>query len=202
MFKIGITVSDKGKDVSVLLRKATEYKDNGKIDDAINILRKAYKEIAKTNIDYPIEIFLRLPLYLQTAGQNDEAWKEFNRLLKEGYLNQNKNKEIVPMVESTIYDKMRLFLQRQKKYDKAISYGIYSILSHALGLYNQKRVKELQSYTDNDFITDKITTLLKKAKKLDLLEDIMQVTKGELNNIPNISFEYFSEKIEALLHKF
>lgn len=202
MFNINITVSDQGKDASELLRKATEYKDKGKINDAINTLRKAYKEIAKTNIDYPIETFLRLPLYLQTAGQTKEAWEEFNKLLKNGYPNQNKCKEIVPMVESTIYDKMRLFLQRQKEYDKAISYGIYSILSHALGLYNQKRIEELKSYTDNEFITDKIATLLKKAKKLDLLENVVKITRMELNKLPNISFEYFSEKVEALLYKF
>lgn len=199
MFNISITVNNQGKDASALLRKTTEYKDKGKINDAINTLRKAYKEIAKTNIDYPIETFLRLPLYLQTAGQNNEAWDEFNRLLKEGYPNQNKSKEIVPMVESTIYDKMRLFLHRQKEYNKAISYGIYSILSHALGLYNQKRMEELKSYTDNEFITEKITTLLKKAKKLDLLENIIQVTRVELSNLPNISFEHFSKKIDAIL---
>lgn len=200
MFNISITVSDQGKNASALLRKATEYKDKGKINDAIHTLRKAYKEIAKTNIDYPIETFLRLPLYLQTAGQTKEAWEEFNKLLKNGYPNQNKCKEIVPMVESTIYDKMRLFLQRQKEYDKAISYGIYSILSHALGLYNQKRIEELKSYTDNEFITDKIVTLLKKAKKLDFLEAVVQITRIELNNLPNISFEHFSKKIETVLN--
>lgn len=200
MFNISITISAQGKEASALLRKATEYKDKGKIKDAINTLRKAYVEISKTTIDYPIETFLRLPLYLQSAGLKNEAWDEFNRLLKEGYPNQNKSKEIVPMVESTIYDKMRLFLHRQKEYDKAISYGIYSILSHALGLYNQKRVEELKSYTDNEFITDKITTLLKKAKKLDLLENIIQVTRVELNNLPNISFEHFSKKIDAILN--
>ena len=192
MFNISITVSDQGKNASALLRKATEYKDKGKINDAIHTLRKAYKEIAKTNI--------RLPLYLQTAGQTKEAWEEFNKLLKNGYPNQNKCKEIVPMVESTIYDKMRLFLQRQKEYDKAISYGIYSILSHALGLYNQKRIEELKSYTDNEFITDKLVTLLKKAKKLDFLEAVVQITRIELNNLPNISFEHFSKKIETVLN--
>jgi len=162
---ISVTVNNQDKNANELLRKATEKKNTGAIDEAIELLKKAYTEIAGTNVDYPIETFLRLPLYLQAAGRSNEAWGEFNKLLKNGYPNQNKTKTLIPMVESHIYDKMRLFLHRQKEYDRAIAYGIFSIISHALGLYNQKRERELSSYTETEFIKSNIVRLLKKQRK-------------------------------------
>ena len=80
--------------VGTLLKKATEQKKSGDINNAILTLKLAYGEIAKTTIEYPVETFLRLPMYLQEAKQNDEAWKEFNKILAYGFPNQIKDKEM------------------------------------------------------------------------------------------------------------
>lgn len=198
-YSVNIIVNDKGKDAASLLRQATQKKDNGEINEAIELLKKAYKEIAKTNTDFPIETFLRLPLYLQIANRPTEAWEEFNNLIKNGYPNQNKVKELIPMHKAHIYDKMRLFLQREKDFDNAVSYGIFSLISQALGLYNQKRNNELKEISKISFITDVITPLLKKSKKLHLLNDLIYITQNQLNKLPNISFEQFKQEIAIAL---
>lgn len=194
-----IVVGNQDKYAAELLRNATEKKDQGKIDEAIELLKKAYKEIAKTNVDYPIDTFLRLPLYLQAAKQPEKAWVEFNNLLKNGYPNQNKIKELIPMQEAHIYDKMRLFLQREKDFDKAISYGVYSLISSALGLFNQNRINEFKSSTENSYLIDRITPMLKKSKKLHLLDTLINITQNHIKKIPNISFEELKYDIEIIL---
>ena len=68
------------KDPDRLLKEATEKKKSGDMDGAIECLRKAYKEIAKTSVNYTVKAYLRLPLYLQYAKRNDEAWSEFHKL--------------------------------------------------------------------------------------------------------------------------
>lgn len=196
---LSIVFNDEDKKAAELLRKATQKKDEGKINEAIDLLRTAYKEIAGTNIDYPIETFLRLPLYLQTANRPEDAWNEFNNLLKNGYPNQNKIKELIPMVEANIYDKMRLFLQREKEFDKAVSYGAFSIICQALGLYNQKRTTEFNAVTERLHVIDRITSLLKKSKKVHLLEQVADVIQNDLMALPNISFEHFAKKIEVIV---
>ena len=64
-----------------LLRDATQKKDEKNLDGAIASLREAYKLMAQSTISYPIETFLRLPLYLQQAGRYAESIQEFERLL-------------------------------------------------------------------------------------------------------------------------
>jgi hypothetical protein len=194
-----IVFNNFGKDASDSLRQATQKKDEGNINEAIELLKTAYKEIAKTNVDYPIETFLRLPLYLQTAGRSKEAWEEFNKLLENGYPNENRIKELIPMHESHIYDKMRLFLQREKEFDNAVSYGVFSLISEILGLYNQKSTNELKETSDISYIIDRVTPLLKKSKKLHLLNDLTKIIQNQLNKLPNVSFEYLRQEIEILL---
>jgi hypothetical protein len=76
------------RDPSELLREATAKKKGGDMEGATKLLREAYVAISKVSTIYSIDTFLRLPLYLQEAGRSDEAWREFNRLLTEGYPNQ------------------------------------------------------------------------------------------------------------------
>jgi hypothetical protein len=116
-----------------LLKVATQKRDAGDINAAIELLRRAYSEIASSHVSYPVSTFLRLPLYLQEAGCAGEAWKEFESLLTHAYPNQLRNSEVLPMEHSQIYDKMRLFLQREKRFDLAVRFGILSYMSWAVG---------------------------------------------------------------------
>jgi len=149
-----------------LFKEATSLKKSGDIDGAILKLRSAYRAIEKTNITWSVQTFIRLPQYLQLAGRNDEAWKEFNNLLL-GYPNQLNVAEVLPMNHSIIYDKMRLFLQKEKRYKKAVVFGIFSYLCWAQGLHLQKRKKLLKEQVGPECIASVLEGLFRKAKMLD-----------------------------------
>jgi len=152
------------KDPSKLLKEATAAKQSGNLDEAISLLRTAYKAISKSDIDYGIKTFLRLPLYMQEANRPEGAWNEFDNLLNKGYPNQSNDPQLVPMNHSEIYDKMRLFLQREGKNDEAVKYGIFSHLSWATGLFLQKRRNEFKDFVSAETLEDIVLKLLKKAK--------------------------------------
>jgi tetratricopeptide (TPR) repeat protein len=139
-------------DPSKLLRKATAQKESGDIEGAITTLRQAYNAISKGQILYPIETFLRLPAYLQEAGHRDEAWRTYEKLLTDGYPHQLSTPDLIPMDHATIYDKMRLFLQREGSLIPAVAYGVLSHCSWAIGLYRQQRKAELRSHVTKSTI--------------------------------------------------
>lgn len=182
-----------------LLKMATEKKESGNVDEAIELLRKAYTAIGNDHIVYSVSTFLRLPLYLQKAGRNDEAWREFNLLLTRVYPNQIQNVELLPMEHSQIYDKMRLFLQRENKYDLAIRFGISSFISWAVGLHRQKRKSELKEYIERENIEVTVIALLRKAKKLKLKDKLTEVVESETKTLPDIDFADLGYKIDEIV---
>lgn len=145
---------------------------------------------------YPVETFLRLPLYLQAANKNDEAWREFNNLIAFGFPNQMNDPEIKPFEESSIYDKMRLFLQREGKNEHAILFGLLSYLKAAVALKRQKRKSELSTHMEE--VEEYIKPLLKKAKLDDLLKHYVDAINMELKNIDKIDFGSLHNKIVAI----
>ena len=184
------------KDPAILLKEATAKKKIGDFDEAIALLRKAYKQIEKGTITYSVDTFLRLPLYLQCAGRNDEAWKEFNLLIINGHSGLIMSKEMLPMHNSKIYDKMRLFLQREKKFDKSIKFGILSHLSWCDGLYQQGRKKELKKSLSEEAIKKILQPLLKKAKKTSELNLLVKKISADLTNYPNVSMANIANRVE------
>lgn len=184
-----------------LLKEATRQKDEGNLDLAIETLRRAYAEIGQSYVSYSIDTFLRLPLYLQKAGRNDEAWDEFNLLVTRGFPNQLQNLEVLPMERSQIFDKMRLFLQREKKFDLAVRFGIWSFISWAIGLARQKRTRELNSYISRSNVADCVENLLKKAKKSDVLDELTQLVVSERKRLPNIDVADLGRRIDAILFR-
>ena len=65
------------------LKLATKAKKDGDLLKAIDILIKTYQDISSTEWAYPVETYLRLPMYMQEAGQIKEAWQYFHYLLKD-----------------------------------------------------------------------------------------------------------------------
>lgn len=184
------------KEPGTLLKEATAKKRTGDLENAIKLLKKAYKEINKGSTIYPIDIFLRLPLYLQKAKRNDEAWREFNNLLTKGFPNQMNDQTPIPMEYSIIYDKMRLFLQRESKNVLAVKYGIFSYISWTIGLHRQKRDDELKTYTSKEALRNTIKQLIKKTKKEYLLEKICTIVEEQIKHLPNVDFRELSKRID------
>jgi hypothetical protein len=184
-----------------LLRRATQMRDAGDINAAIELMRRAYSKIASSHVSYPVSTFLRLPLYLQDSGRSDEAWKEFKSLLNHGFPNQLSTPQFLPMDHSQIYDKMRLFLQREREFERAVSFGILSYMSWAVGLYRQKRRSELKGYIKRENIDVNLAPLLKKARRLEVKDELVDVIAAEINRLPEIDLESLKERIDSILSR-
>lgn len=87
--------------------------------------------------DYVLDRWTRLPVFMQQAGQFDEAMQEFERLLsevEERVRQESPDRASPAWIEyqinrnyQTIYDKMRMVCKRQKRSDDAAKYGQLSI---------------------------------------------------------------------------
>ncbi|MBW2673819.1 MAG: hypothetical protein JRD89_10465 [Deltaproteobacteria bacterium] len=183
------------------LKLATSQKREGNLDQAIESLRAAYAEIAKGQTTYTVDTYLRLPLYLQAAGRNDEAWSEFNRLLNDGYPNQLSDFSVQTMEHSEIYNKMRLFLQREGKNDKAVVIGVLSSLARARGLHLQRRKKEYSQFISNSEFESTLTPLLKKAHKMQCMPQMVEIMKQAASNPSDMNFADVSKRIGEILEQ-
>jgi len=147
---LGVTVSvvvsksPEAERISTLNKLASENKG---VDwsKAIECLREAKSLVQSRRNDYPIEHHLRLPLFLQQAGDMKGAKAEFDFLLGQSWH---------PHEEAKIYDKMRLAYQREGDYENAIVYGsMYA----AMEFGNEK--------DKDEYMAKRITPLYKKAQK-------------------------------------
>jgi len=186
----------------VLLRKATMYKKEGMLEEAVRTLKKAYSEIAKTEVDFTVETFLRLPAYLQVAGRPEEAWVEYEKLLANGYPNQSTADWVREIDKRTVFDKMRLHLQREKNPVSAVRYGALSYVAELRaeqlrleGAKNETYMKELMAV---ERIEKHLLPLLKKAKRTDQLPAVVQVMREWLQQLPRkCDADYESKLNEA-----
>ena len=154
------------------LRRATELKQAGRISEAIEELINFQRHAKAGNVLYPVESYLRLPMYLQAAGRRDEAWEQFYQLLKEGYPKQLPNEGVRLAEKSAIYDKMRLFLQRDKNPLLAVHFGVLCYASWLAALFKQSRLDELVKEQSPEKMQLKLDGLLAKAKRPDLRESL------------------------------
>jgi tetratricopeptide (TPR) repeat protein len=186
-------------DANTLLKEATEKKARDDMTGAVESLRQAYKAIARTDIIYGAETFLRLPLYLQAAGRIEEAWQVFQKLLKEGYPNQLHDDGIQPMDKSIIYDKMRVFLEREKRHNEAVKYAVLSHLSWGLGLMRQGRQNEFIKHFASETLDEKFRKMLRKVKKESLYPSLVDLLEKHRETIPDLDYENASKDLDMLL---
>ena len=181
-----------------LLKEATARKKAGDLDGAIESLREAFSQTGEDGGGYGLTALLRLPMYLQEAGRSDEAWGELNELILR--MSSGQDKSLAMMDISIIYDKMRLFRQREKKPEGAVIFGIFSYLSWATGLHMQERLEELEDYVSREKLEATILKLLKKAKKGDLLEQICDIVEEETRSLPHSDLNQISKKVNQALN--
>ena len=205
-------------DCDKFLKQATKMKRSGNLEEAIQLLKKAYDVGAS---EMSIQNCLRLPLYLQQAKKNDEGWEVLCQLLAKGW--PGGDKFMVHADRSIIYDKMSLFRKREKNFDDALVYGIMSYLedlnyAHSSLKYDEvkkKKLKEileedyesdkspaywserLKHLTSDDFISETIKKKLKKTNYEDKFKDIFNLVKGYTKEIPKNNFSII-EDLEKL----
>ncbi|PUB83976.1 MAG: hypothetical protein DBP02_10095 [gamma proteobacterium symbiont of Ctena orbiculata] len=191
------TVNDKlFKKYAKLNKEATALKKQGNIEAAIDKLNEAYAEASEKELTVTINDYLRLPAYLQIAKRNDEAWSWFNKLIQQFSYDF--------MSLSQIYDKMRLFRQREKKNKDAIKYAVLSNIYRCMGLHQQvtklgwdDRKEELENCKIG--ISVGYEKLLKKANCSELEGDLTKLIEAHIKSFPKIKVAQLIKDIEALV---
>jgi hypothetical protein len=124
-------------------------------DGAIAALREAiiHRELGEFPFGHKSDILL--PQFLHAAGRPKEAWKEFNRLLFKLARSQHYQPATSPILLAELFDKMRLYLEREGKSDAPL-FGTFADVCWRVGLQRQERFDELRQ-ADGE-ITDPDTT--------------------------------------------
>jgi len=179
-----------------LLSAANEEYKNGNYDKAAYTAKKA-REVAEINNIIPnIAEVLKLPMYLQKAKRYEEAWAVYNNILEERYSGWSENLEI-----SKIYDKMRIQLQNEKKYEKAIVYGILSYIYEKKEYEKRgdiKKQNEMETFEN----MSSIFSLSLKRKKLENKEEALIAFLKEISNFKDdikLNYEIISKEVYKIL---
>lgn len=181
-----------------LLKIATEKKKAKDWDGAISALQEAYREIEKSNLGYSVETFLRLPQFLHAAGRPKEAWMAFNNMLFKGFPTEVIDDQFLPMSRCLIFDKMRLFLKREKKEELSEIFSIFSAMSWRIGLFRQKRLDELNSQSIDDDVADMISCL-EKYNSPGLIKQLCDAVVSELRNHPQVDYHKMGRSMESVM---
>lgn len=192
-------MNDFSTSASGLLRQATTLHERGELHRAIATLREAYAAIAGDSKNHTVTTFLRLPTYLQEAGQREEAWESLFGLLKNGYPTQPSTPELVAMDRSAIYRALQLFLEREGHFLPAVLYGVLAIYYWASGLRAQKRCAEFAAFAAPRRLSEELGKLLRKAHRLDLIPALVPVVKTELDRNPPRDDGIVASEIKAIL---
>jgi len=183
---------------SVLLREATQRKKAGDFDGAVELLREAYREMEREGPQHGAEIYLRLPMMLHLAGRNDEAWAEYNRLLIHPP-DPRLSKSGLQVWHSEVYDKMRLFRQREGKHLDAARFGILAFVCRAMAFHGDGDLEDLRLYRDPETIRGTLEPLLGRADRLDAIDPLVSITAEFLARVPKADLGRFVQQVGSAL---
>lgn len=206
-----------------VLEEAIEHLENNPPFDRESNTPKQFPELR----DY-----LRLGMYLQAASKNDEAWALFNRLLIGDYPAWQQEDEFwrsAPAVgdigvqtaslrraaswagtQGQIYEKMRLFLQREGRHLHAVRSGLLAIgapaQQTALQMEEERGTSSFRMFQTalsdqcaEDFVRERVQKLTKKAKVERLEDGLVAATSEWMSSLPEARLEDLSESLSKIL---
>ena len=181
------------------LKEAAELKDGDDFEGAIRMLRRAYEEIKRDKALYPIDAFLRLPLYLQQAGKAKDAWQEFTNLLFRGYPNQPKDLALIAQDRAKVFEKMRHFHEREGRADVGEVYGTFSLVCKGIASHKDGRKQEVKAWFTKDTCGEYVEGLNKYPGNLGHLQPIKLAIIEELRRYPDVNFDKLAERLDRAL---
>ncbi len=171
-------------------------------DQAVELFREACEYAERTDTDFGIEVYLRLPRYLQEGGRSDESWLEFNHLLTSGYPNMPAGDRGFYDMQAAVFDKMRLFFQREKQFSAAVCFGARSMIMSIRAALTPRPPRssihtEDDLTSDNDLIRESARKELNRQKKWENEE-----REWSLQRVKNLRDpEFLSDKLMKLLRR-
>ncbi len=180
-----IFVGPDTEEYKTLLSAANEEYKSGNYDKAAYTAKKA-REIAEINNIIPnITEVLKLPMYLQKAKRYEEAWALYNNILEERDSGGSDNLEI-----AKIYDKMRIQLQNEKKYEKAIVYGILAYIYEKREYEKRGDLKKQNDMETIENMGSVFSLSLKRKKQEDKEQALIDYLKTVSNKESGAKADY------------
>ena len=180
---VTLSFPDRDPELERLSKEATAARGAKDWPRAIAALRMADERMAGKPIGYGIEGWLRLPLFLAEAGRWDEAKIEFLRLLND--LRVLGPWEVPKWSQrGTIFDKMRLSLQRAGKPRAAVvACGLFVVCARfARSLAVREDPSEAEGMRGFDWCAwtrGHLEKALQKAKCMDQIDGVAAIVERE-----------------------
>ena len=172
-------------------------------EGAVRLFRNAREHAALSGIDFGVDVFLRLPRYLQAAGSSGEARREFENLLVHSYPNMHLASWSRRRMECEVYDKMRLFLQREKRFFEAVIFGaksvIWDIKASLLYLEEVGPEWDYEIRRDREHLCRELTKLLRRARSLELLDETLDVLSEWADAQPGADDHAYETRLRTCL---
>lgn len=156
-----------------LLKVATALKKDKKLKQACEKLKEAY--MAEGGEFLPVESRLRLPMYLQAAGENEQGLEELKKIVIDPAFSD-------VFSQLAIANQMRIFFDKEKNYHQSLVYLVwalckgnesayYSLLDKDLsGEQRQYFTKAIESRQSIEGLKERLQKPLKKIGRENEIE--------------------------------
>lgn len=185
--------------ISELGKQATQHKKKKEFNKALQTYEESLSLHKQNNLEIHTKTYIRYAHYLQLAKNSDKGWKVLQETVSH-------TDDIFAQIDT--YNAMRLFLQREKRSDEAITYGIIARLleikkwktfddTPETKKYSERRWEELVTLESTEYLIDSFT---KKAKRPDLNQDLVSLMQVLMKKTPFIDTCQIHREVEAILN--
>lgn len=193
-----------------LIEKAEIHKKKNDYDRAILYLRKAFDLNIYNNIKYPIDTYLKLPIYLNKSGKIIEAWEEFQKL-RNNILNATYELGLNDYFDlGTIDNQILIYLRRKRKRTEALYYALYAYISNLNILILRKNIpdfadvkkgtiREIHEMIDPNYIIDYISHYLRNTEHESKISGISSMLVEAISSSPNNNYSDIEKKLSIIL---
>ncbi len=182
---------------SSLLKIAADRHDAGDHAEAVDALGRALGTMNPVEIG--IETALLMPVYLQRAGQSDEAWREFERLLNASLMVYETDPATAAVEFCHIHNRMRTVSLREGNPPDAVRNGVFSYMWLFMALHHQDRFEEMDTKTSEGNISALLRKLLGDTDLASAHSDLTEIVHRHALTAPEIDFGELDREIRETI---
>lgn len=144
----------------------------------------------------PAAVRLRTAVLLHRAGHKAEAWSAFERLLADPALGGSPT--VRPIIQSEIYSRMRMALEREGCQNPAITPAVLSYATRVQFYALQGRRSELQALRAAERFDRHFSPLLERARLVEILPALRALMDEQLKLLPALDLAALAAAVERL----
>ncbi len=189
----GVDISDP----TALIRIAADRDEAGDHVEAIDALGRALGMMDPNEIS--IETALSMPVYLHRAGQPEDAWREFERLLNSSLLVYESDPATAAVEFCHIHNRMRTVSINEGNPDDAVRNGVFSYMWLFMALHHQDRFEELEAKTSEKNIAALLSKLLGGSDRMGAHSELTGIIHRHALTTPEIDFGVLDREIRETM---